>query len=487
MKTDSTTKRESGHLRVFLSYAHKDEAAIKPLAERLRADHFEPWRDSESLKPGASWPQETLRAISDSDIVVVCLSTASSGKGGFLQREISTALTANVLIIPALLDQCEIPKELVHCHAVELFDNEGYERLRAKLMSLAKTVERYYPGGPVNVDAGHYINRDWDDEAVDALEGPPFTLLVQGPVQCGKSSLLTRLQKSARDIGIATAWFDPSAYTADTYHRPSHTTNSNTRAAKALAEHLQNEWMLDPPRKGRIESLGPWLMKALEHTASQPRLLIIDDLASLGFEATEAWLKFLREVQNRRASGVRMSVAVGLTHSFGSDFEFRQMRIDSNVSWNPRVELDWFNRDEVRDLETRVLGAPSADDDLYDLFAGQPYLTHAAAHDKRFRESVRAWRDVPEDQAAELVRGSKFYKHHQAGILWAMLGKTTRPDADTRKILQSFVTACSGDAKINPDYEGFFRKAKLIGRDGAPSLGIYSLMVEYFTQIIGIG
>ncbi len=483
--TDKSPSFGSGRLRIFLSYASEDRERATKLNDRLREDHFAPWIDREMLEAGDRWPQTILEAVSQSEVVVICLSKAATGKDGFLQREISTALASSLLIIPAMFEKCAIPNALIHCQTVELFDDTGYERLKARLTTVGRSVERFYPGGPVHVDAGHYISREEDEKTLTALGGPPFTMLVQGPVQCGKSSLLTRLQKRAREMDIATTWFHPHV-TANS-PRQSQSASSNTQTARDLAEHLQNEWGLLPPRKRTIGSIAQWLMKALEPTASKHRLLIIDDLGSLGLDAAESWLRFIREIQNRRASGVRMSVAVGLTHSFGADLEFRQMHLDSDVFWYPKVELNWFTETQVRKLETRVSRAAASGDELYGLFAGQPYLTHAAAHEKSFRESVRIWQDGLADLAAERVRDSEFFRHHQAGILWAMMGPTTKPDADTRRILQSFIDACSLKPTIDLNHAGFFRRAKLINQDSTPSLSIYPLMVEYFRQIIGSG
>lgn len=469
---------------MFLSYASEDRVEVKGLSERLRADHFEPWRDSESLKPGELWAQLTLRAISESHIVVVCLSPASSGKQGFLQTEISSALAANVLIIPALLEKCDIPTELMHCHSVELFGEKGYEQLRAKISDVSRSVLPYSLGGPVPVYARHYIERDADNEVLGALERRPFTMLVRGPVQCGKSSLLTRLQNRADDMGIETTWFDPSPYLAPSARGEIKPANPNIKAVRALSRQLQEDWALDPPGNRAIESIPNWLMTALKPTASKHRLLIIDDLASLGIHAGEYWQEFIREVHNRRAGGVQISVAVGLTHVFGLDFELRRTRFGSRVHWLPRIELGWFEESQVKRLERLVAGA-SPTDELYNLFAGQPYLTHAAAHSESFRKSVRDWGVGVNDKSVQQVKESLFYEQHQQAILWALLGPTFKPDAAAHKLLESFVKACATKTTLDSDHESFFQKAKLLDQNGEPLVGIYKLMAENFKQIIG--
>ena len=41
---------------VFLSHSSKDEAVVRPLAERLRADGLRVWLDEWEIKPGDSIP-----------------------------------------------------------------------------------------------------------------------------------------------------------------------------------------------------------------------------------------------------------------------------------------------------------------------------------------------------------------------------------------------------------------------------------------------
>ncbi|GAB4504766.1 MAG: hypothetical protein Fur0043_17600 [Anaerolineales bacterium] len=42
----------SGKLKVFLCHASEDKPLVRELYERLRADGFAPWLDSEALLPG---------------------------------------------------------------------------------------------------------------------------------------------------------------------------------------------------------------------------------------------------------------------------------------------------------------------------------------------------------------------------------------------------------------------------------------------------
>jgi len=186
----------------------------------------------------------------------------------------------------------------------------------------------YPPGGPVPVDASHYINSTANQEVLSGLARGPFTLLVRGPVQCGKSSLLARLEKGAREIGIETAWFDPRIPVSPSPQRGSQETDVNRAAAMALSELLETQWNLELPKNSTTDSiprLVNWMLRALGPTASKPRLLIVDDLASLGPRAAEDWLSlFFRALHNKRATGgPQLSIAVAITAHFGPAFSRR--------------------------------------------------------------------------------------------------------------------------------------------------------------------
>lgn len=132
--------------QVFLCHSSTDKSRVRSLYDRLRADGFRPWLDSENLLPGQEWEHEIRRAISSSDVVVVCLSTNSVHKTGFVQKEIRVALDAAdkrpegaIYVIPVRLEPCEIPDRLKHLHSVDLFDEAGYGKLCAAVQKAPST------------------------------------------------------------------------------------------------------------------------------------------------------------------------------------------------------------------------------------------------------------------------------------------------------------------------------------------------------------
>jgi formylglycine-generating enzyme required for sulfatase activity len=127
-------------LRVFVCYASEDKSRVRELCRRLRDDGFEPWLDDEQLLPGQDWELEISAAVRSSDAVMVCLSTASVGKVGYVQKELRLVLDAaeyqpegRIFVVPVRLEPCPVPSRLSRLQFADLFVDDGYERLKAAL------------------------------------------------------------------------------------------------------------------------------------------------------------------------------------------------------------------------------------------------------------------------------------------------------------------------------------------------------------------
>lgn len=127
---------------VFLCHGREDKAPVRDLYYRLVAEGVQPWLDEENLLPGQDWKYEAEQAVRQSDVVLVCLSRTSVEKTGFVQKEIRYALDAadekpdgTIYIIPARLEDCQLPDRLASKHCVDLFGKEGFARLRKALIA----------------------------------------------------------------------------------------------------------------------------------------------------------------------------------------------------------------------------------------------------------------------------------------------------------------------------------------------------------------
>jgi hypothetical protein len=127
-------------LRVFLCHATQDKPAVWRLHRYLKQHGVQPWLDQEDLLPGQDWQMEIPKAIDVADVIVVCLSKNSVDKEGYVQKEISFALDkalekpeGAIFIIPAKLEECDIPRRLSRYQWVDLFREDGYQRLGLSL------------------------------------------------------------------------------------------------------------------------------------------------------------------------------------------------------------------------------------------------------------------------------------------------------------------------------------------------------------------
>jgi hypothetical protein len=133
-------------LQIFLCHSSNDKSKVRALYLQLRRDGFNPWLDEENLLPGHDWQIEIPKAVRKSDIVIVCLSKGSVTKAGYIQKEIKQALDVadeqlegTIFIIPLKLEDCDIPERLNRWQWVNLFDDNGYQRLVRSLNVRAET------------------------------------------------------------------------------------------------------------------------------------------------------------------------------------------------------------------------------------------------------------------------------------------------------------------------------------------------------------
>ena len=130
----------SDEIKIFISYAREDQPRVQQLFDSLIAAGYQPWLDREHLHPGQQWEPIIKRELKGSHFALVCLSTTSINKRGFLQKEIKQALEQaqekledDVWLIPARLDACEVPDALSHIQWVDLFDDDGFRQLLAAM------------------------------------------------------------------------------------------------------------------------------------------------------------------------------------------------------------------------------------------------------------------------------------------------------------------------------------------------------------------
>lgn len=111
----SLNKSTAIRKRVFISYAREDVDYAKRMFRELINAAYDPWLDCESLLPGQRWESRIEQAIRESHYFLALISTRSTIKRGYVQKEIRDALDIlrqipenEVFLIPARLDDCEL-------------------------------------------------------------------------------------------------------------------------------------------------------------------------------------------------------------------------------------------------------------------------------------------------------------------------------------------------------------------------------------------
>jgi hypothetical protein len=122
--------------QVFLCHSSADKKAVRDLYHRLKQHGRQPWLDEEDILPGKPWEDEIREAVRSSAVVVVCISRAAINTAGFFHKEIRFALDVadekpegTTYVIPARLDNCDVPSRLTKWHWVDLFEPHGFDRL----------------------------------------------------------------------------------------------------------------------------------------------------------------------------------------------------------------------------------------------------------------------------------------------------------------------------------------------------------------------
>lgn len=124
---------------VFISYAREDASAAERLYQDLKNVGAIPWRDKDAIRAGENWKIAIRKAIKTNRYFVPLFSSKSVEKIGYVQKEFKYAIDnydkfpeSQIYIIPARLDDCEIPYEkLEDIQYVDLFPdwNKGVNQI----------------------------------------------------------------------------------------------------------------------------------------------------------------------------------------------------------------------------------------------------------------------------------------------------------------------------------------------------------------------
>jgi len=128
-------------LRIFLSYAHEDRNIVMSIYKRLEKEGFKPWMDVENLHSGEEWTSAIEKAIRNSDVLIIFMSSHSINRRGSLQNEIRQSLSVaeeqkflgEIFVIPVKLDESRVPNELTDIQYVDFSSRKFWAMLISSL------------------------------------------------------------------------------------------------------------------------------------------------------------------------------------------------------------------------------------------------------------------------------------------------------------------------------------------------------------------
>src|SRR5579884_57876 len=134
---------------VFLSYTSRDRERVLALADRLEAAGIRVWVDRRDIAGGSSWDASIVDAITSCTVFALA-SSARSLASPNVHQEVRLAWEAQRPILPLLLEQVTVPRELRYPLAgrqwIELLDRPEDGWLPDVLRALARLgVEPAHP------------------------------------------------------------------------------------------------------------------------------------------------------------------------------------------------------------------------------------------------------------------------------------------------------------------------------------------------------
>jgi hypothetical protein len=416
--------------QVFLSYRHvpQDEQLAEGLCAFLQERGLRVFLDKQILV-GSDWVEEIDRQLRASDSFVVLLSKDSI-LSDMVRQEVKIAhelrQKGKLGIFPIRLDfQGELPYDLGSAldriqyalwHSgdseAKLYallhtaitggaalpvrpSSEDTAVLSLKDLSVAaETKGAPLPAadprivmetGTIRLDSPFYVRRKEDGVAESCLAQPGSTIVVKGPRQSGKSSLLARIHALSKRDERRSVYLD-----FQTFDEPQLASLHSVllmlarRIARTLKTTLQPDDVWDSDLLGEKASFAEFLARAVLDGSSSPVVLILDEVDRLFdrpyrgdfFAAVRGWHN------NRATEEAWDNLHLVLGHATDPALWIEDLN-QSPFNVGDRLRLGDFTRDEVTDLNGRH-GSPLHSREevagLMELVGGHPYLVRQALY-----------------------------------------------------------------------------------------------------------
>jgi hypothetical protein len=387
--------------KVVLLYkrnAQPDESVLRTLEEALSKAGYSPFIDRH-LAIGVQWATEIERRIRRADSVVAVLSDGSVSSE-MIQYELETVSderrkTGRPDLLPVRIGK-DAPFEGPWANYLNEFnyvpwrgpeDNENMTaQILAALAAPRQDEQKDLPlepaGGAVAPNSPFYVRREADAELEEAISGNESVILIRGPRQIGKTSLIGRGARQVAEMGwrqVSTDFQMASSQQfcdADRFCR---------MLAATLARQLgfkydfENEW---------LEVFGPNMnlanfVRAALMESDKPLVWFMDEADRL-FTAPFAsdFFGLVRSWHNARATdptGPWNRFSLVIAYASEARLFIRDLN-QSPFNVGRQITMRNFTLEETVALSERYGGSMRRSDveALYFLVSGQPFLTRRA-------------------------------------------------------------------------------------------------------------
>lgn len=411
--------------KIFICYKRNiepDTPVVTAVFETLRHDH-EVFMDT-TLQVGEKWAEQIQREIKKSDYLIVFLSE-NSIHSEMVIAEIETAhhhekAHGKPAILPVRLaynepfvypisaylnplqwalwdkdsDTPRLIAELQRAVSGGILPSKMTETQVVAPTSVGDEIPTAFanilprdlgsPEGTMPHQSPLYIERDSDQEAIRALNEIGVTIVIKGPRQMGKSSLLNRLMVDGGRRGMKTAFIDfqmiekGTIENADIFYRQF----SSLLSWEFEVEDRTEEFWKIP--LGHVQKTTNYVTKYLLKELPDKQLLLAMDEVERMFTSPfrSDFFSMLRSWHNNRARGgdwMRFNMAlVTSTEPYQLIADLNQSPFNVGTVVAPKD----FTLQQVVDLNHRH-GTPlnlGQTQKLFDLLGGHPYLTRRALY-----------------------------------------------------------------------------------------------------------
>lgn len=382
---------------VYKRNAHPDDQLLSMLESALREMGHQVFIDRH-LKIGVEWANIIEEKIRGADAVIAILSDSALGSE-MLEYELETAFDENKRRGKPFLLPIRVGTDQPISGPVGTFlnglnfsvwrspsdDRCVLEEIVAALTEQPESQTEFTlepVGGAVPADSAFYVERSTDQEFFKALRANESILLVKGPRQVGKTSLLGRGTKLVREFGWRHVSTDFQKLSA------SHLTSPETCyrvMAATLSRQLKfsydfdNEW---DDVFGANMNMDNFICSLLE-SSDKPLVWFMDEADKLfGVPFASDFFGLVRSWHNSRAGDpggpwARFTVVIGYAteaHLFIQELN------QSPFNVGRQLPLQSFTLTETEDLNQRYQSPVQSEqvEQLWRLISGQPFLTRRA-------------------------------------------------------------------------------------------------------------